>query len=116
VYYPLNNFSFIEKKSKDYQLSFLLCLINSKLINFYFSNCFIDYNIKPKYLEKIPIALPPNQQPFIDKADIMLQKNKELNELTQSFTQLLQTKFPSININNKLQQWHTLIGTDFFKE
>ncbi len=46
----------------------------------------------------------------------MLSKNKELNHLSQQFTQLLQTKLPAININNKLQSWYTLVAIDFFKE
>lgn len=118
IYYPLNNFSFIEAKSEDYELFFLLELINSKIINFYFKNCFIDYNIKPKYLEKIPI---PNvtvrlQLNFKEKADIMLSKNKELQQLSQQFIQFLQAKYATININNKLESWYTLTANEFVKE
>jgi hypothetical protein len=29
---------------------------------------------------------------------------------------LLQAKFPSININNKLQSWHSLTAAEFLKE
>jgi hypothetical protein len=46
----------------------------------------------------------------------VLQKNKELNQLSEQFTKLLQTKFPTVNINNKLQSWYSLTATDFFKE
>ncbi|MHB8853893.1 MAG: DUF7149 domain-containing protein [Ignavibacteriaceae bacterium] len=55
-FYPLNNFSFIISDDK-YSLVFLLGILNSKMINWYYSNTFIDYNIKPKYLEKIPIII-----------------------------------------------------------
>ena len=54
IYYPLNNFSFIVSE-KGYSLSFLLGLLNSSLMNWYFSNCFVDYNIKPKYIEQLPL-------------------------------------------------------------
>jgi hypothetical protein len=53
-YYPLNNYSFVISE-KSHSLKLLLALLNSNLINWYFSNSFIDYNIKPKYIEQIPI-------------------------------------------------------------
>ena len=46
----------------------------------------------------------------------MLSKNKELNQITQQFTQLLQAKFSTININNKLQNWPALTAAEFLKE
>ena len=46
----------------------------------------------------------------------MLSKNKELNQLSQQFTQLLQATFATININNKLQNWYTLTTADFLNE
>jgi hypothetical protein len=46
----------------------------------------------------------------------MLSKNKELNQLSEQFIQFMQTKFPSININNKLQSWHALTANEFLKE
>ena len=55
-YYPLNNYSYIYSENKGEGLECLLAILNSKLINFYFANTFIDYNIKPTYLKEIPIA------------------------------------------------------------
>jgi hypothetical protein len=46
----------------------------------------------------------------------MLSKNKELNQITQQFTQQLQAKFPTVNINNKVQNWHSLTAAEFLKE
>ena len=46
----------------------------------------------------------------------MLSKNKELQQFSEQFIKLLQTKFPTVNINNKLQNWYSLAATDFFKE
>jgi len=54
-YYPLNNFSFIISE-KGNSLKSLLGILNSNLMNLYFSNCFVDYNIKPKYIEQLPLA------------------------------------------------------------
>jgi type I restriction-modification system DNA methylase subunit len=56
TYYPLNNFSIIEQKEDSkYSLYYKEGVINSKTVNFYFKNIFIDYNIKPKYISQLPI-------------------------------------------------------------
>lgn len=66
--------------------------------------------------KRLPIKIISlnNQQSFIAKADIMLSKNEELNQLSQQFTQLLQAKFSTIN--KKLQSWYSLTGNEFLKE
>ena len=63
-YYPLNNFSFIVSVNGN-SLKVLLGILNSNLMNWYFSNCFVDYNIKPKYIERFFIkrALASNKTP-----------------------------------------------------
>ena len=53
-YYPLNNFSFIVSLN-GHSLKVLLGILNSNLMNWYFSNSFVDYNIKPKYIEQLPL-------------------------------------------------------------
>jgi len=55
AYYPLNNYSYITDKENNYSLMYLLGIINSNLMNFYFANKFIDYNIKPTYIKQLPI-------------------------------------------------------------
>jgi len=67
VYYPLNNYSYITKQDKSgYDLLYVLGFLNSKTVNYFYANTFIDYNIKPTYLAKIPI--PPID--FNDDADV----------------------------------------------
>jgi len=53
-YYPLNNFSFVISENGN-SLKVLLGILNSRLMNWYFSNSFVDYNIKPKYIEQLPL-------------------------------------------------------------
>lgn len=55
IYYPLNNYSYITAKDNGYSLKYVLGILNSTLLNFYFANTFIDYNIKPTYLQQLPI-------------------------------------------------------------
>ena len=80
-YYPLNSLSYIYSNSEISNL-FLLNILNSKLMNFYFANTYIDIGIKPVYLVKLPIkglALK-DQIPFINLANKMLSLNKKLQE------------------------------------
>jgi hypothetical protein len=56
------------------------------------------------------------QQPFIEKAEIMLSKNKQLQEIKQSFIQLTKSKWSTLNITNKLDEWYNLSFEDFRKE
>jgi adenine-specific DNA-methyltransferase len=53
-YFPLNNFSFIISENGS-SLQLLLGILNSRLMNWFFSNSFVDYNIKPKYIEQLPL-------------------------------------------------------------
>jgi len=55
TYYPLNNYSYIVPKGNEYSPSYVLGVLNSSLLNYYFSSTYIDYNIKPTYLQKLPI-------------------------------------------------------------
>jgi hypothetical protein len=112
----------IQGLKDDCSNKFIMTLINSKLLNWFFQYDNFHMVGKPLaevklvFVERLPIIISEDQQPFIDKADIMLEKNKELNQLSEQFTKLLQTKFPAININNKLQQWYSLTANEFFKE
>lgn len=117
-YYPLNNFSFIEQKDENYNLKVLLGILNSKLINFYFQNVYIDYNIKPNYIEKLPLP----------KFDLKLTENIVLNvtkiidckilisNKKKKFINRLSSNFDKLNINNKLKSFEKLSETDFIKE
>ncbi|GAB6285250.1 MAG: hypothetical protein STSR0009_14510 [Methanoregula sp.] len=98
IYYPLNNYSYITQKSEVYSLEYILGIFNSALINFYFANKFVDYNIKPTYLQQLPIRTINSSDPA-DKArhdrmvsliTQMLDLNKRLQDarLEQEKTQL----------------------------
>ena len=98
-------------------------LLNSKLINYYYDIKFKSVktlfpkipiqNLKLLPIKQIPISA---QQPFIEKADIMLTKNKELQTIKNNFIKLLQSRYSTININTKLSKWNELSFKDFCKE
>ncbi|QCX54411.1 TaqI-like C-terminal specificity domain-containing protein [Elizabethkingia sp. JS20170427COW] len=80
-YYPLNNFSFVVSENGN-SLKALLGIINSQLMNWYFSNCFVDYNIKPKYIEQLPLPIKFNSVELEDKVTEIISikaENKEID-------------------------------------
>jgi type I restriction-modification system DNA methylase subunit len=102
---------------------YLLSILNSKLISFLMElyaisrrGGYLEY--KTQYISKLPIKQISlsDQQPFIEKAEIMLQKNMELQTIKTNFVKLLQSRYAGININTKLNNWNELTYKDFCKE
>jgi hypothetical protein len=111
----------ILKDGSKFNAKFILLLLNSKLINWFYNNQFtnestLTVNISKEYLSKIPVKQPSDQQLFITKADIMLSKNKELHTLKQSLLQLLTAKHGGLAVSKKLADWPSLSFKDFLKE
>ncbi|MFZ4741722.1 MAG: DUF7149 domain-containing protein, partial [Bacteroidales bacterium] len=65
-------------------LKYILSIINSKLINYWFSFYFFDVNIKPEQLRLIPIKLANDFNPFVEQVDkiLILKKNDSLIDTT----------------------------------
>lgn len=83
-YYPLNNFSFIISENGNSLIS-LLGIINSRLMNWYFSNTFVDYNIKPKYIEQLPLPKEINSLDLKNLvSNIISMKNQGMDIETSS--------------------------------
>jgi len=87
-YYTFNSTNIILSKNNHFSLKFLLTLLNSSLINWYYTNKFtnkstLTVNISKTFLEQLPIKNIPleKQLPFIKLADKMLSLNKKLQEI-----------------------------------
>jgi hypothetical protein len=86
AYYPLNNYSYMTSSAPHYSLKYVLGVLNSTLLNFYFANIFIDYNIKPTYLQQLPIRTidfdnpsdKANHDKIVQLVEQMLALNKQL--------------------------------------
>ncbi|MBI5858436.1 MAG: N-6 DNA methylase [Sphingobacteriales bacterium] len=119
-----SNIAIVEKDESLYSLKYILAIINSTLLSFYFikNTPKSVRQMFPKVilqdLRKFPVKIATEEQqlPFIAKADIMLATNKELQELKQQLLQLLQSNFPAVQLNKKLEQWPSLSFADFLKE
>jgi hypothetical protein len=59
---------------------------------------------------------PASQQPLINKANLMLSLNKELQELSGKFQRSIQRKFEIEELPIKLQNWYLITYADFIKE
>ncbi|MBP1630254.1 MAG: restriction endonuclease subunit [Bacteroidetes bacterium] len=106
-----------------YHPLYILSLINSNIIQFYYQSRFAaDTDIFPKIrigqVKELPIKQIPldNQKPYIDKVDFMLGLNKELQELINSFIRSLERRFEGFELSNKLKDWYLLEYKEFVKE
>lgn len=81
-YYLLRTLNAILPSDASYNLKYLLALLNSTLMNYYFSKNFITYRIKPMYLEQLPIkpATSEKRQELVTLVDKILSLNKQLND------------------------------------
>lgn len=108
---------------ENYSNKYLWCILNSKLINWYTYRFIFGKAIRTMHFDnsvtnRIPVKLipPESQQPFIEKAGIMLEKNKELQEVKNKFTGLLKNDFNLEKLTPKLQNWTELTWASFTQE
>ena len=122
--YNLSNIGIIKKEENEINLKYILVILNSRLMSYYFmkNTAKSVRKLFPKIilndLRKFPfkeISLQ-EQQPFIEKADKMLFLNKNLQELSQKFQRLLTRKFKLEKLSTKLQDWYLLDFSEFIKE
>ena len=97
---------------------FLLAFFNSKLINYYFKQFNMTNHVAIGEIKTIPV---PNisteaQTPFITHAQKMLEKTKQLNELSAKFTKLLSADLGVAKTTRKLDKWYNLQADEFFAE
>ena len=74
--------------------------------------------MKTQYISKFPLKELPNnkQQPFIDRADMMLALNSELHSMSDSFLKNISAKYKIEKITRKLEKWWELDFAEFVQE
>lgn len=103
----------------EYSFEYILCLLNSKLVNVWFKKLFpAGLHIKTNQLEQIPIpAIPLDaQQPFIALADKMLSLNEQLQEKRSRFLRRLGENIEGVKITTALQTFDELDFKGFVAE
>ncbi|MDX4067683.1 TaqI-like C-terminal specificity domain-containing protein [Aliarcobacter skirrowii] len=104
----------------SFDIKYILVLINSKLLDFYYKTKFstkkedVFPEIQTYLFNQLPIKeiSLKEQEPFIQKADLMLELNKKLQELKQNFINELNLE----KVPTKLQKFEELDFDNFVKE
>jgi len=102
---------------------FLLALLNSNFMTYYITKKFKDKHLAGGYLAinanniaQFPLVYTDIQQPFIEKAQVMLDLNQQLHQLSSKFIQLLCADLAVAKITKKLEKWFSLSDQEFFAE
>jgi hypothetical protein len=119
-FYGTTLYSFIKKDSVQEDYRFYLAILNSSLMWLFIQNTSTElrggyFRFKTAYLEPFPLPKLEHidqQEPFIEKADIMLSLNKQLQEAKQNFLNELKLE----KIPKKLQNFEELGFEEFVKE
>ena len=101
----------------------LLSILNSNLIWYFLTSICVMRSggyieVKPQYFEQIPIPeiSKANKINLVEKADLMIFLNKQLQELSQKFQRTIQRKFNLEDLPGKLQNWYLLTYKEFIAE
>ncbi|MEA3315658.1 MAG: N-6 DNA methylase [Campylobacterota bacterium] len=116
----LNNVHNIVMKSDILKYETLVCILNSKLMNFYYKFLVpeegrVFAEVKAVNLKRLPIKnidKDCNQSIFIEQSNLMLKLNKKLQQTKQNFINELELE----KIPKKLQSFEGLEFEDFVKE
>jgi len=101
---------------------YYLVLLNSKVLLFYFDTISSKlgkkgYRFIPQYVHELPIKeiSPEEQKPFIEKADLMLDLNKEFYNKKNKFLNRIK-ELGIDKISKKLNKFYELSFADFLSE
>ena len=109
--------------SNTFNLKYLGLLLSSKTLDFNFKLLGsplgkFGYELRKIYIEQLPIypATPEQQKPFIQKANLILQLNKDLMTEIKGFKDWLQNTFHIDKLSKKLDKYYELSFDDFLVE
>lgn len=122
--YNRSNIAVINREGEDINLKYILVLLNSTLLSFYFkkNTAKAERKLFPKIilndlrLFPIKVISEDSQQPFIALADTMLSLNQQLQEKRGRFLRRLSENFEGIKITTALQQFDQLDFKEFVAE
>lgn len=123
-YYAYASLNILQlKKEVPYCLEYILALINSKLLNWFYTNNFsnksnLTVNISKTFLEKLPIkqASIEQQQIFLAKVNMLLELNRNLLEEKQKAIELIKLEYKPQKISQNLEKFYTLGVHPFIEE
>lgn len=122
-YYVLDSIHNGISINDNFELKYILCLLNSKLLRFVYENSVnetgkVFAQVKIIYIDPLPIKNIPlaKQQPFIALADKMLSLNADLQKSAQRFIKRVKENLKPAKISSALENFYTMEFADFVKE
>ncbi|MCC5943774.1 MAG: N-6 DNA methylase [Bernardetiaceae bacterium] len=115
---PVRHKQYKTKGRKD--LKFLLSLLNSRLMQFYYKNTYGGFIVVyPSYVKALPIPLDISAEiieELSSRVEILLASHKSLAVLNRQFLQVLRSQFGLTKASRKLEHWYELEWADFTNE
>ncbi len=128
-YYADQSIYILVQKIFTYDLNYLLGLICSKAMTYYFRQTLSDRKetfpkIKGDQIKILPIAMlelsntiqKSTYDKIVTSVDLMLSQHKDLQESQKKFTKLLQSDLKIEKLSDKLEEWNNLSFDDFLGE
>ena len=122
--YNRSNIAIVEKVNSNISLKYILAVLNSKLLSYYFvkNTAKSVRKLFPKIilndLRKFPIKniYPDSQIPFIENADKILTLNKDLQAVNRKFGNYFSGQYKLEKLPKKLENWSELSFANFITE
>jgi type I restriction-modification system DNA methylase subunit len=123
-HYTFNSVNNLVLKKDNYDLKFLLGILNSKLVDFFYrKNYSLDASftitVTKANLDSLPIPEWKNssiQSKVVEKVCLIVSETKNLMVLRDNLQVLLQNKYSIERLSKKLQNWYDLEFGEFLKE
>ena len=115
-YFMTNTAYFLDIDSK-----YILAILNSSIVNYYFSSISAQLGKSGLrhftiYIEQLPIPKIENEQPYIEKANTMLELNQILQNKKQTFLKRLKDNFDLDKLSKKLEAFYEYDFKTFVSE
>ncbi|MBX9889030.1 MAG: N-6 DNA methylase [Flavobacteriaceae bacterium] len=122
--FNMSNIAIVEKANSNISLKYILAVLNSKLLSYYFvkNTAKSVRKLFPKIilndLRKFPIKKinPDSQIPFIENADKILTLNIDLQAVNKKFVNYFSGQYKLEKLPKKLESWSELSFADFIIE
>ena len=119
----VNNVYNVGLIDKNFSLKYLLVILNSKLMNFMYQAISQEKGrlfaeVKKTYLAQLVIKILSieAQQPFIEKADKMIELHKNFQNFSQKFQRSIMREFSFEKFPSDLKNWYSMSFKEFVTE
>lgn len=118
----LNSVHCLQKTTNKVNYKYLLALLNSKLLNWFFRHENFHMVGKPLaevkviFVLRLPIIIAKNQSVFIEKVDNIIDYKGKMLSMVNKFLNYLHTQINIEKTSNKVKHWYKLSSKEFIKE